>query len=191
MAYNKVVYGEQTLIDLTNDTVDAEHLLAGKTAHDKSGEVITGTCDYDAATSDATAEAAHILAGKTAYVNGAKVSGAMPDKGAVTGTIATKEGEYTVPEGYHNGSGKVSISATEQAKIIPGNIKSGVTILGVSGEYSGEAVQAQEKEVTPSTSQQIIQPDTGFDYLSKVTVSAIPYTEEANDAGGITVTIGA
>lgn len=191
MAYNKVVYGEQTLIDLTNDTVDPDHLLAGKTAHDKSGEVITGTCDYDAATGDATAEAADILAGKTAYVNGAKVSGAMPDKGAVTGTIATKEGEYTVPAGYHNGSGKVSISATEQAKIIPGNIKSGVTILGVSGEYSGEEVQAQEKAVTPSTSQQIIQPDTGYDYLSKVTVAAIPYSEASNAAGGITVTIGA
>lgn len=191
MAYNKVVYGEQTLIDLTNDTVDAEHLLAGKTAHDKSGEVITGTCDYDAATGDATAEAADILAGKTAYVSGAKVSGAMPDKGAVTGTIATKEGEYTVPAGYHNGSGKVSISATEQAKIIPGNIKSGVTILGVSGSYSGAAIQAQEKAVTPSTSQQIIQPDTGYDYLSKVTVAAIPYSETSNAAGGITVTIGA
>ena len=191
MAYNKVVYGEQTLIDLTNDTVDAEHLLSGKTAHDKSGEVITGTCDYDAATGDATAEAADILAGKTAYVSGAKVSGAMPDKGAVTGTIASKEGEYTVPAGYHNGSGKVAISATEQAKIIPGNIKSGVTILGVSGSYSGAAIQAQEKSITPTTSQQIVQPDAGYDYLSQVTVAAIPYSETSNAAGGTTVTIGA
>lgn len=191
MAYNKVVYGEQTLIDLTNDTVDPEHLLAGKTAHDKSGEVITGTCTYDADTSDATAEAADILAGKTAYVNGAKVSGAMPDKGAVTGTIASKEGEYTVPAGYHNGSGKVAISATEQAKIIPGNIKSGVTILGVSGSYSGAAIQAQAKSITPTTSQQIVQPDAGYDYLSQVTVAAIPYSETSNAAGGTTVTIGA
>ena len=191
MAYNKVVYGEQVLVDLTNDTVDPAHLLSGYTAHDKSGEVITGTCDYDAATGDATAEAADILAGKTAYVSGAKVSGAMPDKGAVTGTIASKEGEYTVPAGYHNGSGKVAISATEQAKIIPGNIKSGVTILGVSGSYSGAAIQAQAKSITPTTSQQIVQPDTGYDYLSQVTVAAIPYSEEANSAGGTTVTIGA
>lgn len=191
MAYNQVIYGEQVLIDLTNDTVDPSHLLAGKTAHDKSGEVITGTCTYDADTSDATADAADILAGKNAYVKGVKVSGSMQDKGAISGTIAAKDGEYTVPAGYHNGNGKVSISATEQAKIIPGNIKSGVTILGVSGEYSGEAIQAQEKTVTPSTSQQIIQPDTGFDYLSKVTVAAIPYAEEANDAGGTTVKIGA
>lgn len=191
MAYNQVIYGEQVLIDLTTDTVDPAHLLAGITAHDKSGEVITGTCTYDADTSDATADAADILAGKSAYVKGVKVGGAMPDKGAVTGTIATKEGEYTVPAGYHNGSGKVAISATEQGKIIPGNIKSGVTILGVSGEYSGEEVQAQEKAVTPSTSQQIVQPDAGYDYLSQVTVAAIPYSETSNAAGGITVTIGA
>ena len=191
MAYNKVVYGAQTLIDLTEDTVDAEHLLTGVTAHDKSGEIITGTCDYDAATGDATAEAADILAGKTAYVNGGKVSGSMPDKGAVTGTIASAEGEYTVPAGYHNGGGKVAISATEQAKIIPGNIKSGVTLLGVSGTYSGPAIQAQAKEVVPTTSQQIIQPDAGYDYLSQVAVAAIPYNEAVNEAGGITVTIGA
>ena len=57
MAYNKVVYGAQVLIDLTADTVDPEHLLLGKTAHDQSGEVITGTCSYDADTGDATAAA--------------------------------------------------------------------------------------------------------------------------------------
>ena len=60
-------------------------------------------------------------------------------------------GEYTVPQGYHDGSGKVSIDATEQAKLIATNIREGVTILGVEGAMSGsEDMKPQSKEVTPS-----------------------------------------
>lgn len=190
MAYNKIIYGGNTLIDLTADTVDEDKLLSGFTAHDKSGEVITGTCTFDSDTQDATATVAEILATKTAYVRGAKLTGTMPNNGAVTGTIATKAAEYTVPQGYHDGSGKVSISSTEQAKIIATNIKSGVSILGVTGSYSGEAVTAQAKTATPATTAQTILPDTGYDYLSQVTVAAIPYVETQNAAGGVTVTIG-
>ena len=43
MAINKVVYGNDTLIDLTNDTVEASNLLEGETAHDRSGTPVTGT----------------------------------------------------------------------------------------------------------------------------------------------------
>lgn len=43
MAINKVVYGNDTLIDLTNDTVEASNLLEGETAHDRSGSPVTGT----------------------------------------------------------------------------------------------------------------------------------------------------
>lgn len=43
MAVNKVVYGTTVLVDLTPDTVDASHLAQGYTAHDKSGNSITGT----------------------------------------------------------------------------------------------------------------------------------------------------
>ena len=188
---NKVIYGGDTLIDLTVDDVAASDVLSGKKFHLPSGEPKTGTCPYDADTSDATAVAAEILTGKTAYKNGSKLTGTMPNKGAVTGTISAKAEQYTVPQGYHDGSGKVSISSTEQAKIIAGNIKSGVQILGVTGSYTGEAISAQAKTATPTTTQQTILPDTGYDYLSQVTVAAIPYTETDNTAGGKTVTIAA
>ena len=113
----------------------------------------------------------------------------MPNKGAVSGIISTKDA-YTIPMGFHDGSGSVSIDATELAKIIPSNIKSGVSILGETGTYGGEQVTAQAKTVTPTFSAQTILPDGGYDYLSQVVVSAIPYTTTENAQGGLTLTIG-
>ena len=187
---NKVIYGNRTLIDLTGDTVQADKVLSGYTAHDKSGAPITGSCDYDVNSQDGTAAVAEILTGKTAYARGTKLTGTMPNRGSVNGTISAADGSYTIPMGFHDGSGSVAIDSTEQDKIVPGNSKSGVEILGVTGTYSGEAITAQSKSVTPSTSAQTVQPDSGYDYLSAVTVAAIPYTESDNAAGGKTVTIG-
>lgn len=191
MAISKVVYGGNTLIDLTSDTVKADKVLSGYTAHGADGEKITGSCLYDANTQDATATDSEILAGETAYVRGVKITGTMPNKGAVSGTISAKAGQYTIPQGYHDGSGKVQIDSTEQAKLIASNIREGVTILGVAGSMSGtEGETPQEKTVTPSTEQQIIVPDEDYTCLSSVTVAAIPYVESDNSAGGVTVTIG-
>lgn len=190
---SKVVYGGKTLIDLTADTVTADKILKGATAHDKSGAAIVGACTFNADTSDATATGAEILSGKTAYVNGVKVTGEMRNNGAVNGVISKKADSYTIPIGYHDGSGKVAISTTEQAKIIATNIRGGVTILGVTGTMSGtEGAKAQTKTITPTTTQQVVLPDDkqGFNYLSQVTVEAIPYNESENAQGGITVTIG-
>lgn len=188
---NKVVYGGTVLIDLTGDTVTADKVLKGYTAHDKSGETITGTCNYDVDSEDATVAVAEMLVGKTAYARGSKITGTMPNNGAVKETISTKAQEVTIAQGYHDGSGKITISSTEQAKIIATNIRNGVTILGVTGTMSGtEGAKAQAKTVTPTTAVQNVLPDTGYNYLSQVTVNAIPYVESENAAGGTTVTIG-
>ena len=190
MAISKVIYGNNTLIDLTTDTVEASKLLSGYTAHGRDGEAITGTCTFDADTSDADATASTILNTKTAYVNGVKVTGDMPNRGAVTGSISDKTVPYAIQNGYHDGSGTVGIDSVEAAKIIPNNIKDGVQILGVTGTYTGEGGTSQAKTATPYTTSQVILPDSGYDYLSQVTVNAIYYDETLNAAGGYTVTIG-
>ena len=190
MAINKVIYDGQSLIDLTEDTVTADKLAYGYTAHNKAGVQIVGSNTYDADTSDGTIYASEILANKVAYARGSRIVGEMPNKGAVQGTISSKAEQYTVPLGFHDGSGKVSISSAEQNKIIATNIKSGITILGVEGSYTGEAILTQTKTVTPTTSSQYITADSAYDYLAAVTVYAIPYAEASNAAGGLTVTIG-
>lgn len=193
MAYSKVIYGGKTLIDLTSDTVSADKLLTGITAHGADGEQITGTCSFDSNTTDANAKAAEILAGKTAYVNKTRVVGTMTNRGAVTGTVSTKEGQFTIPQGFHDGSGKVGIDPAEKTKLVPENIRDGITILGIEGTMSGtEDAKPQSKTVTPSTEQQVVHPDTesGYNFLSQVTILPIPYEESENVAGGMTVTIG-
>lgn len=189
---NKVVLSTgEVLIDLTADTVDAEHVLSGYTFHDKSGAPVTGSNTYDSDTSDDTAAVSEILFGKTAHARGALLTGTMPNNGAVAGEISTKDGYYTVPQGYHDGSGSVGIASAEKEKIIAGNIKQGITILGVQGTYGGESIAVEtNKNVTPSFQQQIIQPSPEYDYLAQVTVLAIPVVYTDNSAGGKTVTIG-
>ena len=189
MANNKIIFDGNTLIDLTGDTVTAADVLTGISFHLPSGEVGTGTCDYDSDTSEDTAQQSEILAGKTAHARGTKLTGTMPNRGAVTLEIDDVNDEIAIPQGYHDGSGKAKLDATEKAKIIAGNIKSGVEILGITGDYTGEAISAQSKTVTPTAAGLTVLPDTGYDYLSQVVVSAIPYVVTPNAAGGNTVTI--
>lgn len=193
--YNsKVVLANGTvLIDLTADTVDASHLLDGYTAHGANGAPITGSCTYDSDTSNDTLQVAEALATKTFHARGTAYTGTMTNNGAVAGVISDKSTPYTVPQGYHDGSGTVSIDSTSAGLLIPANIRENIEILGVTGTMSGsEGMKPQSKSVTPTFSSQTISPDSPtYNCLSTVTVAAITVAYADNAAGGKTVTIGA
>jgi len=114
-------------------------------------------------TTGATATAAHILTGKSAFISSGSVSGQMANNGSTSGTISAKDGTVTIPAGYTTG-GTVSISSTEQAKIISGNIKSGVTLLGVAG--SAAVVDTSDATASAAT---ILSGVTAYVNGSKIT----------------------
>lgn len=188
---NKLIVGEEVKFDLTADDITADKLAKGIKAHDRTGAPIVGTSTKDADTSDATAAAAEILSGKTAYVAGAKVTGTMPNNGAKDLDITSKAA-VTIPMGFHDGSGGAKIAEAEAAKLIPANIREGITVLGVEGAMSGsEGMKPQAKTVTPSFSQQQVLPDDpDYNCLSQVTVAPIPVSYTDNAQGGQTLKVG-
>lgn len=189
MAINRVMWGDETLIDLTGDTIEAQYIIKKKTAHDRAGNKIEGTCPYDADTSEATATADEILEGEKAYCNGNEVIGTMPRRENVVGYIDNINTPYSIDLGYHDGAGKVYIAPGEAAKLQPEVIKEGFTILGVKGTMTGlEGLETEDGEATPSVKEQTVVPSAGK-YFTSVVVHPIPYVETANTFG-TTVKIG-
>lgn len=188
---NKVVYDGNTLIDLTTDTAVATDVLTGKFFHLASGQRVEGTCAFDSDTTDANATAGEILSGKTAYVNKNKVTGTMANRGSNNITVTNTSGA-TIPAGYYDGSGKAVIDTTSASALTANNIRQGVTILGVEGTLSAEdGLTVGPVTATPtSSSQTITAASQDLDYITQVTVNAIPYTETDNAQGGKLVTIG-
>ena len=183
--YSKIVVGNKVVLDLSQDTVKPSTLLVGETAHDKQGKPIRGECTFDADTSDATAEDGEVLDGSTYYKGGKKRIGTMPNNGTQNLTLSSKDEVVEIEYGFHEG-GTVQISDIEKAKLIPANIKSGVTILNVEGSMTGaESVTAQAKTATPTFEKQDILPDSGVDYLSQVTVNPIPVIETKETINGV------
>jgi len=189
---NKVGLADGTiLIDLTSDTAVAADVQTGKYFHLATGERVQGSSTKDSDTTDANALASEILSGRTAYVNKNKITGEMANQGAVSAVLASVSAVYAIPGGFHDGLGTVQIDPTEQAKIISSNIKSGITILGVEGDYAGSTATAAAVSAVPYLTAQTIQPPAGYDYISEVVISEITIVESDNAAGGKTVTIGA
>lgn len=190
---SKVIYGNQTLIDLTSDTVVASALQSGYTAHGKDGVLVTGNCTWNVDARDANANAGEILYGQTAYVGSTKITGQMANNSGWTGTLVARDSTVAIPVGYHDGSGSVGLGTTDKSNLVSDNIREGIIILGVTGTMSGsEDVKATSYSATPyTTSKTYLPTDAGdYNYFSQLTVAAIAYSTVSNAAGGITATIG-
>lgn len=191
MANSKIVLADgRVLLDISEDTVVASDVAYGKTFHKADGSQGTGTSTYDVDSSGATALDSEVASGKTFAKGGTIHTGTAPIRGGQTGYISDADTPVQILNGLHDGSGTVGIDATEKAKLIPGNIKDGVEILGVEGTYTGEGATSQSKNATPYLTAQIVLPDSGYDFLSQVTIAEIAIAYTDNAGGGKTVTIG-
>lgn len=188
---NKVVLENgEVLIDLTLDDVTPEHVQSGIYFHDQTGERKQGTNTKTVDASKATAVASEVLAGRTFGKGSEMQTGTMPDNSKYDVVIDNKSGTH-IPRGFSDGSNVAKLSDADIAKLIPANIKEGVTILGVEGDFGTDDFSSTAKEVTPTFNTQVLNPsDDGVEFYSSVTVKAIPVTRTDNEFGGVTVTIG-
>ena len=168
-----------SLASQTDATSGAGDILSGKTAWVKGSKItgtmankgaVTGSVDCGgsytipvgyhngsgkitgnslASQTDATSSAGDILSGKTAWVKGSKLTGTMANKGAVTGSVSCG-GTYTIPAGYHNGSGKITGNSLASQT----GVQSGKTATGAGQVLTGYEAWVNGNRVTGTMANQ-------------------------------------
>lgn len=113
----------------------------------------------------------------------------VKNNGAISKTLDATTKSYTVPAGYHNGSGAVKIVGEEKTATANGTVTptDGKVLTKVTVNVN-TAPTLQTKTVTPTKSKQIISPDSGYDGLSSVDVNAIP--SNFGNVSGVTAAAG-
>ena len=153
--------------------------------HNGAGKV---TANSLAGQTSADAAAGHILSGKTAWVNGSKVTGNMANRGAVSQAL-NAGGSYTIPAGYHSGTGKVtanSLASQTSANAAAGHILSGKTAWVNGAKVTGNIASLAAQTVAPGASAKTVS-CSGKYMTGNVTVSAVSNLTAANIKKGVTV----
>lgn len=158
--------------------------------HDGTGKISVQSLATMTASGDATA--AQILSGKKAYVDGSLITGTMTNRGAVAGSISTSGGSYTIPAGYHNGSGKVTgptlaaLVGTNVTLDAASRMLSGYTAYGKNGtKYTGSIPSKGAATITPGTSNKTIA--AGYYLSGTQTIKGDANLKAANIKAGVSI----
>lgn len=146
--------------------------------HNGNGKVTANSLSSQTA---ATASAAQILSGQSAWVNGGKLTGTMANQGAKTSALNCG-GSYTIPAGYHNGSGKItanSLASQTSATATAAQILSGKTAWVNGSRLTGTIASMSGQTITPSASQQTIS-CSGKYMTGNITVAGVTVYKQLN-----------
>lgn len=185
--YKETLQNNNSLLDSNN--LDIQSLIEQANALPDTGGVELPELINEGTTSD-------LLSGKELIdSDGNKVTGTMPNNGAVSQTLDVNTTSYTIPQGYHSGSGEVSIT-TETKSTTP--TKSTQTVTPTSGKVLSSvtvgAIPSQYQDVSgvTATASDVLSGKKVVNSSGTVVTGSIP-TKTSNDltASGATVTVPA